>query len=118
MLEGVVMQAEILVFLSEREMQQDLARWRQLLLRDDRLHLGDMVAVGGLDAQIGTEIVREAVAGIERKRGVTMRFRLGEGAVHALGRSEVEQILRDAGTLVDGAEEQGAGALVQPEHAE
>ena len=52
--------------MAEREAQHDLAWPRQPAFADQRFHFRDMIAVGGLDAQVRAQIVGEAVMAVER----------------------------------------------------
>ena len=112
------MLVEILVFLAQREAEHDLAGPRQLALADQRLHLRDVIAIRGLDAQVGAQVVGEAVVAVERDRGIAMRFGGIQHPGHPLGRGEIEQILRHVGAGGDRAPEQVHRPLMQPEQAE
>jgi len=115
---GVLMELEVLVLLGERKMEQDLVRQRKPLVRNHRLHLSDMVALAGLGAQVGTQVVAEAKCRVESERHVAMGLGLGQRSRHALGRGEVEQILRHVGAACDRANGQLSGAVVQAQQAE
>ena len=58
------------------------------------------------------------VGRVERERCVAMGFCVGQGPRYALGRGEIEQILRHVGAGGDRAGEQLPGAVVQPKQAE
>jgi hypothetical protein len=53
-----------------------------------------MVAIGALNAQVRTQIVRKAIVTVGRNRRVAMRFGIAESADHPLSRCQIEQILR------------------------
>src|ERR1700732_2970430 len=84
MIERARVLTEILTFLAQRKTQHDLAAPSELPFADQRLHLGDVIAVRGLDAQVGAQIMGEDVMAVERDRGVAMRFRDLEHPRHPL----------------------------------
>ncbi len=118
MVEGAVVAVEILAFLAEREAQQDFARPRQPALTDQRLHLLDMVTIGGLDAQVGTQIMGKTIVAVARDRCIAVRLGICQRADHSFRGGEIEQILRHAGPGSDCAPKQVPGPMLQPEQTE
>jgi hypothetical protein len=73
MRECACMLFEIFVLLAQGEPEHHLAVPWDVPLLDQYLHLGDVVAVRGLDAQVGTQVMGKAVAAVERGCGVAVR---------------------------------------------
>ena len=118
MIERARVQVQVLAFLGEREAQHDFARQRQPAVADQRFHLRDMVAIGGLDTQVRAQIVGKAVMAVERDGGVAMRLGRLQRPGHPLGRGQIEQILRHVGTGRDRAQEEFLRPFVQAQQAE
>ena len=105
MIERAFVFIEVFVFLAEREAHHDLAGPCQLAIANQRFHFVDMIAIGGLDAQVRAQIVGKTVVAIECDGGVAVRFGLVQRPGHSLGRCEIEQVLRYIGTGGDRAQE-------------
>ena len=117
-IEGASVPIQVLAFLAEREAQHGFAGLRQPAIADQRFHFRDMVAIGGLDAQVRAQIVGKTVVAVECDGGVAMRFGLLQRPGHPLGRGEIEQILRHIGTGGDRPQEEFLGSLMQAQQAE
>ena len=117
-IEGARVPIQVLAFLAEREAQHGFAGLRQPAIADQRFHFRDMVAIGGLDAQVRAQIVGKTVAAVECDGGVAMRFGVLQRPGHPLGRREIEQILRHIGTGGDRPQEEFLGSLMQAQQAE
>jgi hypothetical protein len=109
---------DVLMLLTQGEVQHDLIVAFELPFQHQRFHLGDMVALPGLDAQVRAQVVGETVTAIERDHGVAMILGGCEQSHHALGGGQIEQVLRNIRARRDRAAKQVGGPLVASEQAE
>ena len=118
MIEGAHVQVEVLAFLGQSEAQHDLVRARQIAFADQALHVIDVIAIGGLGAQVRAEVIGAGVAAVLRDRGVAVRLGLLQLARHTLGCGQIEKVLRYMRTSRDRSVEEVRCSLVEAEQAE